>query len=501
VNVNQFRAQFDDLIAKISAGVPVFQNDTEADKRARIERARTDKIYFAETYFPHYCEDKMAPMHKRMYELADITGKGVILNGYRGCAKSTHISLIDVVHKIVFKLRRFIGFISASEENAAEYTAPILAELSVNARLIHDFGDLLGKKREETNFVTKNGIRVLGLGPKMSPKGRRNAQYRFDHIIVEDIESRVSPNAPRVIKKVVNFLLKDAYKATNPKHFSFIFIGNYFSKKSVLHFLREHNDCRDWVKESFPALKEDAQGNLRSTWESRYPTAKLLADLDSMPETERVEMLQMPEGEDGDFDRDWFKIVEFDQVPLGLKVATYHDPAVGKTSLSSAVNKCFPALVVVGVHEIKDANGKTTDFIYYVLDSSLKKESTPKIVERHFDLSQKYLSQLDGVEGFGYQQVLINDYEREEAERKTRLNIHMDRNKKSKDARITALQSPIKRGKILFVRHQGVNQLIDQFMEFPQGSIDGPDAIACCIDMMEWKILKRTKQVKSRVLG
>lgn len=502
MNVTKFTRDFDELVKKITAGVPVFQDDTEDLRRARIQRSKTDKLYFAKTYFPHYCEDEMAPMHAEMYKLADITGIGVLINGYRGCAKSTHISLIDVVHKIVFRLRRFIGFISASEDNAAEYTLPVLAELSANARLINDFGDLVGSKRRETDFVTKNGVRVLGLGPKMSPKGRRNAQYRFDHIIIEDIETRVTANSPRVLKKIVSFLLKDAYKATNPKNFSFIFVGNYFSKKSVLHMLREHNDCRNWIKRSFPALVEDANGNLVSTWESRFPTARLLEDLDQMPETERVEMMQQPEGEDGDFDRDWFHIIDYDQLPANLKVATYADPAVGKTSLTAtAGKKCFQALVVVGVEEIKDSAGKLTDFIYYLIDSSLKKESTLSMVKRHFDLSVKYKSILDGVEAFGFQEVLIHDYEREEVEQCKRLNIHLDRNKSSKEARITSLQSPIKRRKIVFVRHQGVNQLIDQFIEFPQGYIDGPDALACCIDMMEWKILKRKKQVKSKLLG
>lgn len=503
-SVNQFKKEFEELRKWICASVPVFSDDTPAKKRERILRAREDVFYAAETYFPHYCEDPFAPMHKDMIMHASKTGIGVLMYGFRGCGKSSLVSLIDVVHKILFRSRRFIGFISASEDNAAEYTLPIKAELQFNPRIINDFGDLLegSTKNRDTDFVTKNGVRVLGLGPKMSPKGRRNAQYRFDHIIIEDIESRTSPNSPRVIKKIISFLLKDAYKAMNPKLFSFIFLGNYFSKKSVLHGLLNHNDCRNWPKVGYPALVEDEKGHLVSAWESRFPTEKLLADYEEMPETERVEMLQKPEGEDGEFDQSWFKMVEYDQVPVGLKVATYCDPAVGKTSLQTSTSKkCFQALIVCGVDEIKGADGKRSDFIYYVLDSSLKKESTMDMVSRHYDFSKKYHSMMDAVEAFGYQQVLINDYEREEVARGERLNIQLDRNPRSKDARITSLQSPIKRAKIVFVNHKGVNDLIGQFLDFPDGFIDGPDALACLIDFMARKILKIKNRVKSKVLG
>lgn len=503
-SIIQFKREFEEIRKWICASVPVFADDTEQKKRDRILRAREDEFYFAETYFPHYCEDPFAPMHKDMLMHANKSGIGVLMYGFRGCGKSSLVSLIDVVYKIIFKTRRFIGFISASEDNAAEYTLPIKAELQFNPRIINDFGDLLegASKNRDTDFVTKNGVRVLGLGPKMSPKGRRNAQFRFDHIIVEDIESRTSPNSARVIKKIISFLLKDAYKAMNPRIYSFIFLGNYFSKKSVLHGLLNHNDCRNWLKVGYPALVEDENGHLVSTWESRFPTEKLLADYEEMPETERVEMMQKPEGEDGEFDETWFKKIEYSDLPADIKVATYVDPAVGKTSLTTeTTKKCFQAIIVMGVYEIKDEQGIRKDFIFVVIDSSLKKESTSKMVSRHFDLSEKYGSQLDGVEAFGYQQVLINDYENEEAKRGKRLNIKMDTNKKSKDARITSLQSPIQRGKILFVRHPGLNALIDQFLDYPNGHIDGPDGTACLKDLMERKILKIKKKIKSRVLG
>jgi len=46
-----------------------------------------------------------------------------------------------------------------------------------------------------------------------------------------------------------------------------------------------------------------------------------------------------------------------------------------------------------------------------------------------------------------------------------------------------------------------LNQLIDQFLDFPEGHIDGPDATACLKDFMEWRILKIKKIVTSRLLG
>lgn len=490
INPNQFKKEYSTLLDWICASVPVFGDDDPAKKRARIERARIDKIYFAKEYFPHYCEDEPAEIHEQMFRLADNTGIGALVWGFRGSAKSTIISLIDVIHKIVFRTRRFIGFISASEDNAAEYTIQIKAELEVNPRIINDFGELRGAgKWKDTDFVTKNNVRVLGLGPKMSPKGRRNAQYRFDHIIIEDIESRTSPNSPRVVKKIVNFLLKDAYKATNPKIFSFIFVGNYFSKKSVLHKLLNHADCTKWIKKGFAALVDDGTGNMRSAWESRYPTKRLIQDLEDMPETERVEMMQKPEDEDAYFNPEWFKYYEPEDISPNLPVVTYVDPAALK-----GMEHCYKAIIVLAVD--------VASMIYYVKHAWIKKTSKWRMVRSHFDLSTQYISSFDGVESNGFQSTLKEDYEMEEEARKQTLNLKLINNHQAKEVRIGALSSVVERGKIRFRRnHSDQNLLVDQMIDFPDGDKDGPDALAGAKSVADRFLLKITKKVKSQVLG
>ncbi len=498
ITPSQFKKSYQELLDFICAGVPVFGDNDPVKQRERVAACKTNKLLYAQTYFPHYCENEFAPMHADMLKTASTTGIGVLLYGFRGCGKSSLISLIDVCHDICYNTFRFIGFISASEDNASEYTLPIKAELEANARIINDFGALLegASKKRDTDFVTKNGVRVLGLGPKMSPKGRRNVQYRFDKIIVEDIESRTTPNSPRVIKKIINFLLKDAYKAMNPNHFSFLFLGNYFSKKSILHKLLTHNECKHWVKRGYPALVDDSKGNLISAWPQRFPTAKLLDDLEKMPDTERVEMMQKPEDEDSYFNMDWFRRIDPRDVPAGVKTVTYCDPAVGETK-----KQCFQALVAVSLHEVKDENNVRTDYKYYVQFSSLRREPKSAMVKRHFEISSDYDSTHDCVEAFGYQETLKDDYQQEEVRQGRRLNLHMDRNSRSKETRIESLQSPILRGKIVFVEHVGLNALLEQFNDYPDGFVDGPDAIACAIDFINAKILKITKKIGSRILG
>ena len=488
--VIQFKRTYQEMLDAICAGVPVFGDNDPVKKQKRIARAKVDKIYFAKEYFPHYCEDEPAPIHKEMYDIADITGVGVLMYGFRGCAKSTNISLIDVVHKIVFRKRRFIGFISASEDNASEYTMPIKAELEVNPRIINDFGELRGTgKWKDTDFVTKNGVRVLGLGPKMSPKGRKNAQFRFDHIIIEDIESRTSPNSPRVVKKIVSFLLKDAYKAMSPRNFSFIFLGNYFSKRSILHKLLNHNDCKHWHKKGFAALVENEKGQLVSAWPQRFPTAQLKRDLEAMPETERVEMMQKPEDEDAYFNPDWFQYYEPDDIPADLPVVTYVDPAALK-----GMEHCYKAIIVLAV------DGKNMD--YYVKHAWIKKTSKWQMVRSHFNLSQEYKSSIDAIEANGFQSTLKEDYQLEEQVRKQTLNLKMITNSQSKEVRIGTLSSIVERGKIKFMRnHSDQNLLIDQMIDFPDGDKDGPDALAGAKAVADRFLLKIKSKVTSRLLG
>lgn len=124
------------------------------------------------------------------------------------------------------------------------------------------------------------------------------------------------------------------------------------------------------------------------------------------------------------------------------------------------------------------------------------------MVRSHFNLSEEYKSSVDGIEANAFQSTLKEDYEIEENVRNKTLNIKLITNLQSKEVRIGALSSVIERGKIKFKRnHSDQNLLVDQFIDFPDGDKDGPDAVAGAKGVADRFLLKIKHKVKSKLLG
>jgi len=487
----QFNKEFEDLRIWIQSSVTAFADDSEAAKAARIERARTDKKYFSSTYFPHYCEDDFAPVHDEMFAVANTYNVPVVFAGAREIAKSTIISFFDEMHKTLFKLNRFTEFVCDTQETAiSEFLHPIRAELEENQRILNDFGDQRTKYWEMKDFVTKSGKRFLALGPKMGVKGKKHRSQRPDRIIVEDMENRNSSKKRSIIKRRIKWMLGDLMKSVSFKKWQFIYIGNYDSKKSIIHYLLISEETKHWVRKLIPAVRK-IRGKLKSVWESRMPTKQLLQEQEDDPVTFRTERLLKAEDEEAVFKEEWIQYyTESDIEGLPLLIGTYIDPSAGKGQ-----EHCFKAIIVLAVDPI--------EMDYYVKHAWIKKTSKWNATKQHFKLSKEYESLADGVESNGFQSTLKEDYELVEKQEKQTINLKLINHTMAKEDRIGRRSSLVQRGKIKFKRKDSDQQeLIDQLIDFPDGDFDdGPDGLDGAIETIECKILKIKKTVGVSVLG
>jgi predicted phage terminase large subunit-like protein len=488
INTTEFKKRFEELTAWICNNVQAFADESPEARRARVERSAVDKIYFSETYFPHYCDDDFAPMHKEMFSLADTLNEPVVIAGFRESGKSTIISLIDVLHKILFKQRYFVLIISANEDNATEYTMNIQAELDFNKRLQSDFGELHGSRWMLNDMITNSGQRILAVGLKMPVKGKRTRQRRPDHIIFEDIEDVNLPSSPRVIKQRLKWLVRSVLKSVNSKKWSAMFLGNYYSKRTIIHKLLSDKEYSYWKRKVYSATYVGKDGKLHSNWPARHPLVKLFKQQEEDPATYRVEMGQKPDDEDAYFNDNWIQYYQEDELPASMPVVTYVDPSALKGE-----EHCFKAIITLAV------DAKNMD--YYVLNAWIKKTSKWHMVRSHFDISKKFHSSVDGIESNGFQSTLKEDYEIEEKTRGATLNMKLINNTQNKEVRIGTLSSVVERGKLKFMRnHSDQNELITQLLDFPDGDLDGPDALAGAKALADRFILKITRKVKAGVV-
>lgn len=492
LNEKDFISKFDKLREWIRESVTTFSDDSIEAKSARLKRASEDKFFFAQTYFPHYVSDEFAPVHKELFELSDIYNKPVVIAGARELAKSTIISFFDELHKTLFKKNKFTVFICDTRETAAiEFLLPIRAELEENQRIIADFGEQKTQYWHLEDFITRSGKRFLALGPKQGSKGKKHKGTRPDRIVVEDFENINSSRKKTIIKRRLKYLLTDVMKSVNFKKWQFIYVGNYFSKKTVIHTLLTAPEFKHWVRRVFPAILEDKKGKKKSIWEARMPLKALLAEQAEDPNTFRTERLQKPDDEEAKFKEEWIQYFDMEDIEhLKLPVVTYHDPSAGKGE-----EHCYKATIAVAVDKENAA--------YYVVHAYVNKDSKFRNVQRHFDISESYRSVADGVESNGFQLSLKEDYEAEELRRGKRINLKLIPHRVSKELRILTLESPIQRGHIKFLRvngYSGINLLIDQLIDYPDGeAVDGPDALAGAIEIADTVILKKKNQVTAKV--
>ncbi len=492
INERDFQKKFEELRLWIRTSVQIFKDDSPEAKADRLSKAEQDKFYFAKTYFPHYCEDKFADCHTEMFDLADTYNIPVVIAGARELAKTTIVSFFDELHKTCFKKNKFTMFICDTQETAAsEFLLPIRAELEENPRLLNDFGEQKTSLWKMEDFVTRSGKRFLALGPRMGAKGKKHKASRPDRVIVEDLENQNSPKKKSILKRRLKFLLTDVMKGVNSKKWQFIFLGNYFSKKTILHILLKEERFKHWIRKIFEWIIEDKNGKQYSAWESRIPLKKLLEEQLDDPVTFRTERLQKPDDEDATFQEEWIQYYEPEDIAsLKLPVVSFKDPSAGKGEES-----CYKAIIYLAVDK-----GNAT---YYVRHAWIKKTSKWRAINAQIDLSEQYNSSIDGVESNGYQATEKEDYEILEKQRGRRFNLKLILSTLPKEVRIGSLQSPIQRGYIKFIRnHSDQNLLVEQLLDFPDGDfIDGPDALAGAKDVADKYILKKSKKVRADILG
>lgn len=499
--IKEFKKEFNDLISWIRDSVVVFQDDSPEAKAERIKRSETDKEYFAKTYFPHYIEDDFAPMHKEMFAICDIWKEPIVIAGAREVAKSTVISFFDELHKTVFKKNKFTVFVSDTEDTAiSEFLFPIRAELEANPRLINDFGDFKTPNWAINDFITKTGKRFLALSPKMGAKGKRNRGFRPDRIILEDIENANSPKKKSIVNRKIKWINKDLRRAVNSKKWQFIFIGNYFSKKTIIHQLLTSDDFKHYLRYIFPAAKlDEATRKVKSLWESRLPSKELQEEFDDEPSTFRTERLQKPEDEEATFKEEWIRWVLPETIPnldkynltvIHLQVVTYVDPSAGKGE-----EHCFKSIVTLAV------DSTLTRKKYYVLNVWLKKTTVSSMVMNHVRLSNEFKSSHDGIESNGFQVSLKELYEAECDRINARMNIKMVNNQLSKEVRISRLQPLVEKGDLVFVDNSDQRLLVEQLIDFPDGEfVDGPDSLAGAVELADRYVLKKRNKAGAKVV-
>lgn len=382
--------RFDKLTEWIQSVVSPFgEVEGTRDRDERKARARTDFAYFLHTYFPHYARQADPEFLAEIEEVCNARNKPQMVLGFRGCAKSTLISLVHAAHEILYGTAHFFVFASRSRETAAaEYTVPLKAELQANVRIRNDFG-ILPVRGEETDFVVgdRDSTRVRAAGIRSFPRGMKHGPWRIDRIRLEDFEDQNNRMSPAMQKKYMAVIQQDIMQSVGSgidEQWSIIVNANYFSKRSLIHRLRTSGLFRVTIIRALRPLRKgerraDAIDGEVSTWPERYPTAELWKIKLGNPVVFAVEWQQDPDDDESSFRREWFRYYKpGDLPPHAVRRLAWIDPSPGEKDTSDY--KAY------GYADFYMIDG---ELHMYLLEASVRQETVNQMVGRVIDMQKR----------------------------------------------------------------------------------------------------------------
>ncbi len=200
---------------------------------ADIKRAQRDCIFFGRRYFPHIVTQGCAPFHQRLIDIVeDKDHDRISILAPRGHAKSTWLSIIYPIWKIVTNRDIKIIIVSDTGDQAEMFLRAIKDELEANERLIFEFGAFYEKPKSGSPNVWKAcDITVSRPSRAKEPTivcggtGKRIVGRRADLIIVDDPLNDENTENERQRRKTLRWFRKTLTPILNPETGRIIVIG------------------------------------------------------------------------------------------------------------------------------------------------------------------------------------------------------------------------------------------------------------------------------------
>ncbi len=471
ITVKEFDKKLELLIANIKKFSTPLPNDKVA-KAKRIDKAKKDFFFFAETYFPHYIRCKSGTPHKIAHEETEVMGQITAIAGFRGMGKTTQLSIIKPIWKALKEEIFFNVKIAKSDDKAAERTAAIRAEFLFNERIKQDFGQLLASTSSESDFTIKTGCRFIALGYKSGVRGIINMTHRPDYIDIDDLEDHQSFNE-RIAKEKLQFVTEEAYGALEDGQGYIIWLGNLTHQKSALNLFKKSTETGDLSGRKMLIFKVD-DGNFNPTWPEKHTKKQLIKIYQTIGRFGYERHFRMnPIVEGLKFKSEWLRYYDRSDIE-GItfeRIVNYTDPSLGEKKTSD-----YKASMTIGVYKHR----------YYLLEYHLRQESILDMLKYIYAVDKRQYAGLY-MESTLWQALLWEFMPLMTTIYGYIIPINQIDDKMNKQLRIERLGPYLQFGWLLFPNEmtEELQLLIDQILGFPDfPHDDGPDALSGAINAL-----------------
>lgn len=513
-----------DLRLRISsATAPLHKEiaETNQQREERIAELLKPKNFevFCKYYFPHYIDADFAWFHKKAAK--DILTNDDVMAALEWPRESAKSVFVDVFIPLNLKARKQLtGMLLASETDskAAVLLGDIQAELMENKRYIADFGNqqAIGNWTEG-HFTTTDGVGFWSFGLGQNPAGIRSAAKRPNYAVVDDAANKRRSNNQERIKADVDWVLGDFLGCCAIKASRIVFANNRTCSNDLLaHLVGDVNEG-DPIRQGLVHIKVFATEDPKThkmllpeyggvpAWKERYTIGQLKKRFERMGHRNTMRNFYHLDVKDGNifFEEDlpWIDCLPLDKYDA---LISYCDPSYKDTKKNDT-----KAIVLIGKTGVKyhllwcwvrHASRTAMVKAHYLLGDIVKgKTIVPGIVHGKLDNNCPHYIEANLIQ----EDLFIQEYVNEGVRRAEQLRIRSDkRAKPDKFGRIEDLQ-PIAQSGCLgfnrkFQKDPDMKTLRDQFLSFPNGHDDGPDAVEGGIHLLNKKHRTNGRQRQMR---
>jgi len=460
-------------------------------RKWRIQRTIDDPFEFGRIYFPKYWFQASPDFHKDIIDLAthkneeEWQGKEnlntLVIAAPRNHSKSTLITFLYVIWSLVTQRKFFVVIISDIARISTSHSRNIKEEFEMNDKLVNDWGIVLGRdwdnfdgaargekekwtdeefvigfrKWDKTNNKWGNELedraKILARMANNPLRGLRFGFRRPDLVIADDLENDELVDTSVQRQKLASWWDSAVEPMIEPPPIGqIILVGTVLHYGSLLNQMLARPDL--YVTRRYQAIitEQDEEGNKYQAplWPERFSLERLRAIRAKNVLAFQKEYMNDPRDDTSRTFRSswiqWYDANDLGYRPVSKRWYFKGKPLTFFTGVDWTVGKDdaadFFSLIMIG---------KTPDLDIVVFDIVNQRMDVANQLNRIIQQNQSYPIQMNGIEGNGFQHVLI-----QQVMRRALLPIREIRHyaKKKKQIRIEGMSPLFEQGKIFLRR-------------------------------------------------
>jgi hypothetical protein len=437
---------------------------TPDSRETLILKFADDRVIAHQALFAHRHSDATPPFHDELTELWHSSAPKVLTLAFRGGGKST-LAEEALVLAAAMKLVRNVLIIGSNSDRANDRLRAIKHELETNELLIELYGDLRGPVWNEGRIVLANGVCLQAFGRGQALRGVKHHDARPDSCFVDDVEEDEHVRSPEARQETLRWFMTELVPALD-NNARLRVAATPLDRGALPMVLARQSG---WITKVYPIEYKDQQGERRATWPARFPLSWIDArrrefEEAGMAHAYAQEYLCQPEDPASKtFTAGMFKVEP--HLHVWQPTFAFYDPA--RTVKATSATTGWACWSWIGRRMV-------------VWDGGAEHLQPDQIIDHIFKINEQYRPVLIGIEKDGLEEFIMQPLRQEQLRRGVIVPIQGYKAPRGKIQFISSLQPFFAASEITFAKDLPA---IKQFLSFPTGKIDFPNALAYALLM------------------